>query len=87
MVAPTTAIFVSSEVCMDAYGNLMPVWSGVSVLVGLAFLILFAGSLIWLYQDAESRGKAGCLWMLIAWFTWPFGVLAYILLRDQDVRL
>lgn len=68
----------------NAFGNFFP---AASLMAGLVFLALFAWSLIWLYQDAESRGKAGCLWVLIAWFTWPFGVLAYFLLRDQDVRL
>jgi len=56
-------------------------------MAGLVFLALFAWSLIWVYQDAESRGKAGGLWVLIVWFTWPLGLLAYFLLRDQDVRL
>jgi len=87
MLRPYNSAILVSEVGMDPYGNLMPVWTGVSLLVGLAFLALFAGSLIWLYQDAESRDKAGCLWVLIAWFTWPFGLLAYLLLRDRDVRL
>jgi len=68
----------------NAFGNLIP---AVSLMAGLVFLALFAWSLIWVYQDAESRGKAGGLWVLIVWFTWPLGLLAYFLLRDQDVRL
>ena len=47
----------------------------------------FFGSIIWVYRDAEARGKTGCLWLLIIFFTWPFGLIAYFLLRDQDVKL
>ena len=45
------------------------------------------GSLVWLYNDAEVRRKTGCLWLLIAFFTWPLGVIAYLILRDREVRL
>ena len=26
-------------------------------------------------------------WALIVFFTWPFGLIAYLLLRDQTVQL
>lgn len=44
-------------------------------------------SVVWVYRDAEKRGKTGCLWILIAFFTWPLGVIAYFMLRDKEVRL
>jgi hypothetical protein len=50
-------------------------------------MVLFAVSLVWFDRDAEARGKAGCLWLLIASFTWPFGLLAYVLLHDRMVQL
>jgi hypothetical protein len=68
----------------DTFGNFLII---VGVVLGLLILVLFLGSLIWLYQDAQSRGKTGCLWVLIVFFTWPFGLIAYILLRDQEVKL
>lgn len=68
----------------DAFGNLLVIFG---VLCGAAFLVLFAVSLVWVYRDAEARGKTGCLWLLIVYFTWPFGLLAYVLLRDQTVQL
>jgi hypothetical protein len=68
----------------EAFGNFLII---VGVVLGLLILVLFLGSLVWLYQDAQSRGKTGCLWALIAFFTWPFGLIAYILLRDQEVKL
>jgi len=68
----------------DAFGNLLV---AVGALVGIVFLALFVISLIWTYQDAEKRGKTGCLWLLIVFFTWPFGWLAYFVLRDKEIRL
>ena len=68
----------------DVFGSLLVLFG---VLCGVVFLVLFAVSLVWVYRDAESRGKTGCLWLLIAYFTWPFGLLAYVLLRDKTVQL
>jgi hypothetical protein len=41
----------------------------------------------WVYLDAQKRRKTGCLWLLIAFFTWPFGVAAYAFLRDKTIQL
>ena len=58
-------------------------------LVNLSVLVIVfvAGSLAWVYFDAQQRGRSGCLWLLIALFTWPLGVLAYAFLRDKPVQL
>ena len=71
---------------MDAnvFGNFFVV--GGMCFVAL-MLILYIASLFWVYKDSEKRGKTGCLWVLIIFFTWPFGLIAYILLRDQEVKL
>lgn len=68
----------------DEFGTLMAV---VSIFFGILFMILWIGSLIWVYQDAEKRGKTGCLWLLLLWFTWPIGLVAYLVLRDKEVKL
>ncbi|MDX1436115.1 MAG: hypothetical protein R3335_04850 [Anaerolineales bacterium] len=59
----------------------------VVVVLALLIMALYIASLVWLYRDSHARGKTGCMWLLIAFFTWPFGVLAYFLLRDQTVTL
>jgi hypothetical protein len=58
-----------------------------ALVCGSVFLILLVASLIWVYRDAENRGKSGCLRILIIWVTWPLGLIAYLLLRDREVRL
>ena len=57
------------------------------ICLGIVMLVLLAASLVWVYLDAQKRGKTGCLWLLIAFFTWPFGVVAYLVLRDKTVQL
>jgi hypothetical protein len=51
------------------------------------FLLLYIGSLIWVYVDSQNRGKTGCIWLLLMLFTWPIGLIAYFVVRDQEVRL
>ena len=57
------------------------------LLFSLVMVVLYIVSLVWVYNDSEARGKTGCLWVLIVFFTWPFGLIAYFLLRDQEVVL
>jgi len=68
----------------NIFGNVVFI-SGICFAVLL--MILYIVSLVWVYQDSQKRGKTGCLWLLIVFFTWPFGLIAYFLLRDQEVVL
>jgi len=68
----------------NAFGNVLVI-SG--VFFGILTMVLYIMSLVWVYKDSEKRGKTGCLWLLIVFFTWPFGLIAYFLLRDQEVIL
>jgi hypothetical protein len=68
----------------DEFGSLLVIGS---ILCSAVFLVLWIGSLIWVYQDAEKRGKSGCIWLLLLWFTWPIGLFAYLVLRDKEVKL
>ena len=68
----------------NIFGNLLFISS---LCFALLMMILFISSLVWVYRDFEKRGKTGCLWLLIVFFTWPFGLIAYFLLRDQEVIL
>ena len=68
----------------DVFGNLL---IAVGAILGIAVMALLAVSLVWVYRDAQARGKTGRLWLLIAFFTWPLGVLAYAILRNKPVQL
>ena len=53
----------------------------------LAILILSLVVMFWVYRDAEKRGKTGCLWLLLISATGPLGLIAYLVLRDREVKL
>ena len=71
---------------MDAniFGTVLVI-SGIVFAIALVFGCVV--SLGWVYRDSERRGKTGCMWLLIAFFTWPWGVIAYYLLREKRVQL
>jgi hypothetical protein len=56
--------------------------------IGLIFVLLFLGlliwSLIWVYGDAERRGKSGCLVVLLVLLSsWPISLLLWIISRPD----
>ena len=55
-----------------------------SVLVGLFALFLYIWSLVWVYGDAERRGKSGCLVALLAaLIQWPLSLLLWLVFRPE----
>jgi len=60
---------------------------GLGALGGLCcfviFLPLIIGLLvgIWVYKDAEKRGKSGVLWLLLVWLTFPIGLIIWLVVR------
>jgi uncharacterized membrane protein YozB (DUF420 family) len=58
-----------------------------SILTAALFFVFYIGSILYVYNDAEKHRKTGCLWALLLWFTWPVGLIAYLILRDREVRL
>lgn len=49
------------------------------------FFAVYVGTIIWGYQDAEERGKSGCLVaLLIALLSWPLSILLWIVFRPDD---
>ena len=52
--------------------------------LGLLILGLLAGSLIWVYRDAEKRGKSGCLVALLVFLLeWPISLLVWVVFRPN----
>src|SRR3954470_17066832 len=63
----------------------------VMVLVTLAFfavyLTLLIWSLVWVARDAEARGKSGALLALLIFFTWPIGLVVWVVARPELRRV
>jgi hypothetical protein len=56
-------------------------------LVGLVLLVLAVISYIWMYNDAEKRGKPGCLVVLVMLFfaAWPLNLIVWLVCRPPLV--
>jgi Na+-driven multidrug efflux pump len=56
----------------------------VALLVGLVLCVVYVVSLVWIYRDAERRGKSGILVaLLVALISWPIGLIVWLLVRDK----
>lgn len=56
----------------------------IALICGLIFFAIYIASLVWVYRDAERRGKSGILIaLLVALISWPIGLLVWLLVRDK----
>jgi hypothetical protein len=54
------------------------------ILLCLVFFAIYIASLVWVYRDANRRGKSGILVaLLVALISWPIGLLVWVLVRDK----
>jgi hypothetical protein len=50
------------------------------------FFVFQILSTFWAFRDAQRRGVGGCLIALLVFFTWPLGLVLWVLLRPKSVR-
>ena len=54
----------------------------------LVILGLLVWSLVWVYRDAEMRGKSGLLVVLLVFLAnWPISLLAWIVFRPDSIQV
>jgi len=51
------------------------------VALSTIFFVSVIGFSIWMYKDAEDRGKAGVLWLLIGLFLHVIGLIIWLAVR------
>lgn len=56
----------------------------INLYLGLAFLIFFIWSIVWVYHDAKARGRSGCLFAILVFFTWPVGLPLWLFFRIES---
>jgi hypothetical protein len=53
-----------------------------ALLFYLLVFVIYIGSVIWAFADANSRGKSGCLVaLLVLLLVWPVGLVIWLLIR------
>jgi hypothetical protein len=65
---------------MNDYGYLFQ-FCCAAMFFGLSLL-----STLWAYRDAERRGVGGCLIALLVFFTFPIGMMLWVVLRPRGAR-
>lgn len=56
----------------------------IAIIVGLVFFAIYIASLVWVYRDAQRRGKSGILVaLLVAFISWPIGLIVWLVVRDK----
>ena len=56
----------------------------IAIIFVLIFLAIYIASLVWVYRDANRRGKPGIVVaLLVALISWPIGLLVWFLIRDK----
>jgi hypothetical protein len=60
----------------------------VAIIIAIIFILIalaiYIASLVWVYRDANRRGKSGILVaLLVALISWPIGLLVWVLVRDK----
>jgi hypothetical protein len=59
----------------------------IPVVIAVLTILVFAWSLVWVYGDAEHRGKSGCLvLLLIVILGWPLALVAWLVFRPETPR-
>ena len=53
------------------------------ILIPLLWFLVGILILLWVYQDAESRGLSGALWAIIVFFLNIFGLILYLIVRES----
>jgi hypothetical protein len=57
-----------------------------TVCISIPLLILYIWSVLWAYNDANKRGRSGCLVaLLVLLLTWPVGLIIWLIFRPEDV--
>lgn len=57
------------------------------IIIPLAWFVIGILILIWVYQDAESRGMNGLLWAVIVFFLSIIGLILYLVAREGQISL
>jgi len=55
------------------------------IIIPLTWFVIGILILIWVYQDAESRGMNGLLWAIIVFFLSIVGLILYLVAREGKI--
>jgi len=60
------------------------IYSGVCCILSIVMLIVWIFVIVWVYKDAEKRGKSGVLWAIIVFFLGIIGLIIWLVVRPKQ---
>ncbi|MBA3043648.1 hypothetical protein FP804_00755 [archaeon] len=66
---------------MTGYG----LCAGAACIIPIIIWIVFLFIAIWVYKDAEKRGKSGALWLIIVLITGIIGLIIWFVVRPKEI--
>jgi len=58
----------------------------VCAIIGIIWFVIWILVAIWVYKDAEKRGKSGVLWLLIVIITGLLGLIIWLVVRGEKEK-
>jgi hypothetical protein len=52
---------------------------------GAIFLVLYVGSLVWMFHDARDRGTMGWLVVVLLVLSWPLSLVFWLFYRPEKI--
>jgi len=59
--------------------------AGALCIIPIIMWIIFILIAIWVYKDAEKRGKSGALWLVIVILTGIIGLIIWFVVRPKEI--
>ncbi|MBU4256282.1 MAG: hypothetical protein KKB04_03365, partial [Candidatus Thermoplasmatota archaeon] len=59
--------------------------AGALCIIPIIMLIISIAIAIWVYKDAEKRGKSGALWLVIVVLTSIIGLIIWFVVRPKEI--
>ena len=57
---------------------------GIAAVVAAFICVLYVAALVWVYRDADSRGKSGGLVAFVVLLMGPAGLIAWLVFRPDE---
>ncbi len=59
-------------------------FAGMACLIWVVMLIIWIAIGVWMYKDAEKRGKSGALWLIIGLLLGIIGLIVWLIVRPPE---
>ena len=79
-------LFTITSLASAQYETYYALWGGVFLLYLLIWFIVWILVAIWVYKDAEKRGKSEVLWLLIVILLGLIGLIIWLLVSGEEPK-